>query len=75
MKVYKNPFVSNSRYFIPLKKGHSRKMEASLTEGIEISDFTGKWEIRFACNQMFGEKMWFDKEVRPNADKELHDKG
>lgn len=48
MKIYKNPWVSNARYYVPTGKAYSGKMETAKTKGVEISFWNGKWEIREA---------------------------
>lgn len=46
MKIYKNPFVSQESYFIPIGPARTAKGEAKATRGYIIEEFAGSWSIR-----------------------------
>lgn len=48
MKVLKNPWVSGESYFIPTGKGYRRRGEIATTNGVELSFWDGKWNLREA---------------------------
>lgn len=48
MKIYRNPYMSKTNYFVKTGKARTGKAEASASKGYSVELIDGKWEVREA---------------------------